>query len=104
MYKSYLDHVRLFGEKDTTIDRINNNENYCKKNCKWSTWKIQHKNTTAVINIEYKGKKLNINEWSKKLKIHPQTLYSRLNKLKMPIELALTSKKFISGKNWQKQL
>ena len=41
MYESYLGHVKDFGEKQTTLDRIDNNGNYCKENCKWSTYKEQ---------------------------------------------------------------
>lgn len=41
MYESYLGHVRKFGEKQTTIDRINSKKNYCKSNCRWATYKEQ---------------------------------------------------------------
>lgn len=44
MLKSYNEHCKKFGEKYTTIDRIDNDGNYCKENCKWSTYKEQNKN------------------------------------------------------------
>lgn len=49
MYESYLEHVAEFGEKDTTLDRIDVNGNYCKENCKWSTKKEQANNKTTNI-------------------------------------------------------
>jgi len=44
MYESYLKHIRQFGRKQTSIDRIDGNLNYCKENCRWATWKEQGNN------------------------------------------------------------
>lgn len=43
MYDSYLEHCKEYWIKETTIDRINNDWNYCKNNCKWATYKEQAK-------------------------------------------------------------
>ncbi len=50
MYESYLLHVKLYGEKDTSIDRENNNKGYSKDNCRWATCKVQANNKRDRIN------------------------------------------------------
>ena len=51
MYKSYLKHIEEFWEKQTTIDRIDNNWDYSKENCKRSTMKEQNNNKRNNILI-----------------------------------------------------
>lgn len=41
MYESYIEHLEKFGHKQTTLDRIDSDKNYCKENCRWATWKQQ---------------------------------------------------------------
>lgn len=44
MYQSYLQHVEIYGKKQTTLDRINPYGNYSKSNCRWATCKEQSLN------------------------------------------------------------
>jgi len=53
MYQEYLEHSEVHGEKNTTIDRINNNLGYYKENCRWATRKLQAMNQRNTI--LYKG-------------------------------------------------
>jgi len=50
MYESYLEHSRLHGEKNTTIDRVNVDGDYTKENCVWKT--IQEQENNKVIHTK----------------------------------------------------
>ena len=45
MYDLYLKHVEKYGKRNTSLDRINPNKNYCKNNCRWATWEEQNEST-----------------------------------------------------------
>lgn len=59
-----------------TIDRINNNWNYCKENCRRIPKSEQSKNRR--MNIYYKWRY--IKQWSDRLWVKPSTIYSKIRR------------------------
>lgn len=80
MYQEYLEHVEKFGEKNTSIDRIDINENYCKENCRWATLKDQTRNTKRNRFIEFRNESRCVSEWAEIFGLQSDTVLYRLNK------------------------
>jgi hypothetical protein len=65
MQKSYFLHVKKYGTFNTTLDRINNNGGYSKKNCRWATRMEQAQNTRKVRFATINGVTHSFKEWGK---------------------------------------
>lgn len=91
MYDSYLEHCKDFWEKQTTIDRIDGNWNYCKENCRWATYKEQNRNNRNNIFYNYKWKTATLAEFSEIYWIKINTLKERIKRW-WNIEKTLTEK------------
>lgn len=72
-----------------TLDRIDNNKNYCPENCKWSTLEQQNNNRTTSKFITYNGKTQTQIQWCREYNINVVTFSDRI-KRGWSIEEALT--------------
>jgi hypothetical protein len=79
MEKSYFEHVAKHGEKNTSIDRIDNDGHYCKENCRWATALEQSRNRRIPkIMIELRGEIKTLEDWAKEMKVSYSSLYHRV--------------------------
>lgn len=78
MYESYLTHTEKYGEKDTQIDRIDVNGNYCKENCRWVIPKIQQRNRRTNTLVSFNEQILSIAGWAEKVGLPARVISRRL--------------------------
>ena len=76
-----------------TLDRINNDGDYTPENCRWATYEEQANNTPRNRYITLNGMTLSVSQWSRKINLHPQTIYSRLNRGCSPEDALMIVKK-----------
>ncbi len=81
-------------ENGLTLDRINNNKNYCPENCKWSTSKEQNNNRRDNHLILAFGETKNIKQWSedKRCKTTYDILLKRICQNNWDYEKAILTK------------
>jgi hypothetical protein len=61
--KSYQNFLEDMGRRPSdkhTLDRIDNDGNYCPENCRWTTMREQTNNTRKNKYVEYKGERLTV--------------------------------------------
>jgi hypothetical protein len=79
-FESFYEDMHARYSDELTIDRIDNDGNYCKKNCRWVTRAAQQSNTRRNVYITHNGKTQTVLQWAKDLGIHHSTIYKRINR------------------------
>jgi len=90
-WKNFSDFYADMGNRPSpkhTLDRIDNNGNYCPENCKWSTYAEQSRNKRNNRIVEYKGQEYCFIDLANKFGLNFDTLSGRL-KLGWSLEKAL---------------
>jgi len=77
--------------KGTSLDRIDNNKNYCKENCKWSTPREQANNRRSNRFITFNGRTETLAEWGRITGINAKNINRRIDNYGWSIEKALTT-------------
>lgn len=83
----------------TTIDRIKVDGNYCKENCKWSTWTEQHRNRRDNHLISAFGETKCLTEWAQEKGLPVSTLKNRIYRARMSPEKALSAPLYAKQRN-----
>lgn len=88
IFKNFLNDM---GEcpKDYTIDRINNNGNYCIENCRWANIKTQARNRSNNRMIEINGQTKTMAEWCEIKNLSHVMVRMRIHRGMKPIDAIL---------------
>ncbi|MBR6361485.1 MAG: hypothetical protein IKS04_06780 [Clostridia bacterium] len=63
---------------DLSIERIDNNKDYCPENCKWIPLGDQSKNRSTSVVYEYNGKKQILKDWCREYNMPYNSVHSRI--------------------------
>lgn len=93
-WESYANFFEDMGERPgnkLSLDRIDVNGDYCKENCRWTTWDVQLNNKRTNKSHTFNGKTMNQSQWAREVGIGFDTLSWRLRH-GWSLERALTEK------------
>jgi hypothetical protein len=88
MIESYNEHVAVYGERNTTLDRTDNDGHYCKENCLWATRREQMENTSRTVNILHRGELRALKAWCRHYGLNYQSMTWRIKRMGLGFEEA----------------
>ena len=77
-----------------TIDRIDENKDYCPENCRWTDMTTQNNHKSNNKYLEYKGEVKTLAEWCRELNLSYHRTKARLNVCGWTVEQAFDTEKY----------
>lgn len=84
-FKNFSEDMSPTYQERLSLDRINNDGNYCKENCRWADRRTQALNSSRSKKYLVYGEELSMTEICEKFKINPSTLRNRIYRGKLSI-------------------
>ncbi len=91
MYLSYCNKCKEIWEVNVSIERLDNDKNYCKDNCIWIHINEQQENRRINHYITYNWQTHNLRKWARIIWINEQVLRNRIVIRKWDIDKSFTT-------------
>jgi len=85
-FKNFEEDMKIGYKKGLTLDRINNDEDYSRNNCRWATQKQQANNRRSNRVVYFKGKSKTLTQWIEFFDLKPSTVRQRFYAYKWDLE------------------
>lgn len=79
-YETFIEDVGERPSPQHTLDRIDNDGDYEPSNCRWATYKEQHRNTRRNVYVTWNGETKTVADWADQMGLSRQSLYRRLKR------------------------
>lgn len=80
MWLEYQKQIAIHGEKNVSIDRIDNTKGYSKENCRWADKKTQARNKLSNHFLSFRNKQMTVAEFLETYGINKSKYYRRAKK------------------------
>ena len=77
-FETFFEDMKLPPTEKHSLERIDNDGNYCPENCKWATATEQMNNSRHCHYLTYQGETLTISQWTKKMGLTRSVIHARL--------------------------
>lgn len=89
-FENFLADMGVKPSKGHSVERKNNDGDYCPENCRWATKKEQSSNRRSNTLVTYQGRTQTLKQWAEEIGMKYATLHARISIRGWSVERSFT--------------